>query len=105
MSRIGDSAGRFPQVSGLRFEVAPQAPEGERIKDLRINGEPVAPETSYRIAAGSFMASGGDGYRFLATAKRLVDHTGGPLLTTAVIDYLVTRTPYTPTTDGRITVR
>ena len=105
VSRIGDSAGRFPQVSGLRFAVDPKAPPGHRVQDLLVGGQPSEPDRTYRIAAGSFMASGGDGYSVLATARRLVDHTGGALLTTAVIDYLLPRTPFKPTIDGRITLR
>ena len=33
VSRLGESAGRFPQVSGIRFQVDPERPAGERVLD------------------------------------------------------------------------
>jgi 5'-nucleotidase/UDP-sugar diphosphatase len=50
-------SGAFPQTSGVAMII-----ESGEIKSLRVNGRPIDPSRSYRLAVNSFVARGGDGY-------------------------------------------
>jgi len=43
-------------------------PAGERIVEMRLNGQPVEPGRPYRLTVNNFLASGGDGFSVLASA-------------------------------------
>lgn len=76
---IPDAMGAFPQVAGITYTLdttkafvpgnqyprssyyAPAA-IGNRIKDVKINGQPVELDKVYRIVVASFIACGGDAY-------------------------------------------
>ncbi|OUZ11050.1 hypothetical protein BHE97_06370 [Aeromicrobium sp. PE09-221] len=68
-------------------------PEGDRITGITIDGEPVDPAASYRIATFSFLAQGGDNFRAFAegtnTDTGLVDYE-------AWIEYLESTSPVSP---------
>jgi 5'-nucleotidase / UDP-sugar diphosphatase len=106
VSLIEEGAGRFPQVSGLRytFDTSMAAGEG-RISNVEVrNGEewePIDPDATYTIATNNFMRNGGDGYRLFAeNGENAYDF--GPGLEQVVADYLAANRPYRPYTDGRI---
>lgn len=107
VSQFEDGAGRFPQVSGLRYTFDPSVAPGEgRISNVEVqqDGEwgPIDPEATYLIASNNFMRAGGDGYKLFAEkAENAYDY--GPGLEQVVADYLVENQPYKPYTDGRIT--
>jgi len=46
---------------------------GERIAEMRLNGKPIDPKASYRIATGSFLATGGDNFTVFKQATDQVD--------------------------------
>lgn len=46
---------------GFTYSYDPSAPQGERIIDARLHGEPVDPTRDYRVAASTFLLEGGDG--------------------------------------------
>ena len=49
------------------------------------------------------MAGGGDGYAMLTGAKRIIDASGGTLMTTVVMDYVASLGgKIAPRLDGRI---
>ena len=71
--------GAFPQVAGISYTIDTtkkfvpgnryprsdyHAPEkiGNRIKDVKVNGQPVELDKIYRIVVASFIACGGDAY-------------------------------------------
>ncbi len=81
-----DKAGRYPQVSGLRFTYAAAAPAGQRVREVWIGDRPLDPERAYRLAITDYLAAGGDGYDVLKTAKTLVNASGGPLLVNVVTE-------------------
>lgn len=106
VSQIEEGAGRFPQVSGLRYTVDASAEPGNRISNvaMQADGEwtPIDPEATYTIATNNFMRNGGDGYsRFAEKARNAYDY--GPGLEQVLADYLAENAPYEPYTDGRIT--
>jgi len=64
------SNGRFPQVSGMSFMYDVEAPEGDRILYITVNGRTLDLDdntSTLIIATNNFIAAGGDGYTtFLA---------------------------------------
>lgn len=56
--------GKFPSVSGIRFEFDPSKPAWERIdkNDLYIQGEKIDYDKDYTVSAKSFIAGGKDGF-------------------------------------------
>ncbi len=71
-----EADGAFPQVSGITFEIhtyldyegeyANPSNPGSRIKNVKINGEPLDLEATYTMATNDFLAAGGDTYAILA---------------------------------------
>ncbi len=99
------SAGRFPQVAGVRFSYNPNAVPGSRLVSLDIkqsNGSFVAvnPAASYRVATNNFMLTGGDGYAVFAAGSNKIDT--GYILADVLIDYFIRSSPVSAGTDGRI---
>ena len=97
-----NKAGRFPQVSGMTLVYDPSAMKGSRITDVRIGGKPLDKAKIYRLATNDYMASGGDGYAALKSAKILVDASGATLMATTVMNYISARGNVAPKTEGRI---
>ena len=60
-------------------------PPGSRLVSLSLDGRPVEPEATYRVAVNNFIASGGDGFAFLARARPV---GGGTLDLDALETYL-----------------
>ncbi len=100
------SAGRFPQVAGLRFSYNPNFAVGARVTVLEI-AQPgggwvaVNPAASYRVATNNFMLTGGDGYATFAAGSNKVDT--GYVMADVLADYFRANSPVTKATDGRIT--
>ena len=71
--------GRFPQVSGLKFEFDPRKPVGSRVTSITVGGLAVDPAKTYTIATSDFLVSrGGDGYTMLKEGKILTDAAAAP---------------------------
>ena len=83
---LPDISARFPQVSGMSFQVNKEIPssvkvddknqfvsvEGERrVSDVRVGDEMLDPEKEYTLAGNSFLLSGGDGYAMFKDAEIL----------------------------------
>lgn len=106
-SKVEEVAGRFAQVSGLRYSVDPARPAGQRILDIEVKqGDSFAPlddKATYGVVTNNYMRAGGDGYDVFVT-KALNPYDFGPGLEEAVAAYLAENSPYTPKLDGRIKV-
>lgn len=106
LSQIQDGAGRFPQVSGLKYSFDKSKEPGKRLVSVEVKeGDafvPLDPEKLYGVATNNYMRAGGDGYKIFATAGQNA-YDFGPGLETVVADYLAKNAPYKPYTDGRIT--
>ncbi|WP_431688753.1 bifunctional UDP-sugar hydrolase/5'-nucleotidase UshA [Hahella sp. NBU794] len=50
-------SGAFAQFAGVQLEVV-----GGKLKSAKVNGKPINPKQTYRMAINSYIASGGDGY-------------------------------------------
>lgn len=105
LSQIEEGAGRFPQVSGLKYTFDRAKPAGSRVTSVEVKEAdafvPLDPEKTYGVASNNYMRAGGDGYSVFATAAQNA-YDFGPNLEVVVADYLAAHRPYTPYTDGRI---
>ncbi len=118
LSAIEEGAGRFPQVSGLKFTYNPFAKPGSRIKDVFIAGRPLELDKEYVIATNDFLAVGGDGYRAFGEAVRsskdfaiiggmikgekITYSDSSKYLRDVVIEYIKNLRILTPKVEGRI---
>jgi 5'-nucleotidase/UDP-sugar diphosphatase len=102
VSAVEDVAGRFPQVSGMRFVFAPGRPKGSRVLDVTIGGKPLDPTATYRLATNEYVLAGGDGYASLKKTRPIIDASGGALVANVVMDYIAANGSVSPTVEGRI---
>lgn len=102
-SQIENSAGRFPQIAGMRFTLSPGAVTGDRISDVSIQGVPLDPEATYGVVSNNYVRNGGDGYVMFKNADNAYDF--GPDIADVIADYLTVHGPYRPYIDGRITIK
>jgi 5'-nucleotidase len=101
LSQHEKTAGRFPQVSGLRYTFDPGRPAGSRLVSAAVGGRPLDPQAKYTLATFDFLMGGGDGYEMLKQAKVLIRPENGPMDS----DLLLERAkagPLAPAVDGRI---
>jgi 5'-nucleotidase len=100
------TAGRWPQVSGLKFTVDVSKPAGSRIVSVsKADGTPIAADDkSYSVATVDYMVYGGDGYTQFDPSKQVL----GGLLVDVFVDALKADLAAGKTsvfvTDGRETV-
>ena len=71
LDAAGRRSGSLLQVSGLSYAGDLSAPEGSRLGEVRVGGEPLRDDAAYRVAVSSFLAAGGDGHRDVAAGRRL----------------------------------
>ncbi|UCZ53894.1 5'-nucleotidase C-terminal domain-containing protein [Bacillus shivajii] len=95
-------SGDFLHVSGMSFTFDRKMPEGERVTDVFIGDEPLNLYMPYKLATDEFLASGGDGYSWLA--EKNIESTSDKLLSELFIEYLKEDKPF-PTVEGRIKVK
>ena len=108
VGRVGGKGGtgRFPQVSGLRYEFDSALEPGSRLKRVEVadsNGgyAPIDEGKMYTVATNNFMRTGGDGYEiFEKDAKEYYDY--GRPLEEALMDYMIKKHPVDVVKDGRI---
>ncbi|MBI3079018.1 MAG: bifunctional metallophosphatase/5'-nucleotidase [Deltaproteobacteria bacterium] len=102
VAEVEHAAGRFPQVSGLRFSLDPSRPPGGRILGVEVGGHLLDPQRRYTVALNDFMYRGGDRYAMFAGARLLLQPESAPSLTDAMIAALQSRKTIGPTVEGRI---
>ena len=105
VSRVEDTAGRFPQVSGMSFAFDPKLAAGARISDVKVGGANLDPARVYTVATNNFIYSGGDGYAALARGKAIIDASAATLMATTVMDYIEKLGAVSPKVEGRITIK
>jgi len=103
---IEEGAGRFPQVSGLRFKLDPSvAPNGGRVSEVEVRSAegwgPLDEGATYTIVTNDFMAAGGDGYAMFRDQGQNGYDTAIDLAD-ALAEYLSINAPFAPELDGRI---
>lgn len=97
--------GRFPQVSGVRFEYDAAKPAGSRVVSMTVAGKPVTDAGVYTIATSDFLVSrSGDGYTMFKAGKVLTDAASAPK-DSDVFEAAIRNSPnatISPVVDGRI---
>ncbi len=107
VGRYPEQSGRFPQVSGLRFEWHPDQPPGSRIAAVRVwdwdfeRWLPLDPNAIYWVATNDFLRRGGDGYTVFRDFA-IEPYDFGPPLDEVLIDYILEHSPIHPRLEGRI---
>lgn len=101
-------AGRFPQVSGIRYSYDPTLEVGSRIVSVEIdNGDgtftAIDPDTVYTVVTNGFMRTGGDGYSIL-NEQAINPYDFGTLDVDATVAYMASLGTVTPALEGRITI-
>jgi len=98
------SAGKFPQVSGMRYQIVMDA-AGNKVANVLVAGVPIDPAKTYKLATNDFMAVGGDGYTMFAGKTQVSLHGS---LADILADYINSLTAangaVTYVKDNRITV-
>ncbi len=82
------------QVSGARARINFNNPPGRRVTGVKLGGQPLEPEQSYKVVTNSFLAEGGDGFKDLAGGKKRFTHTG-LTIRKALREYLEKNSPLT----------
>ncbi len=103
-SRMPMTDGRFVQVSGLSYRVAPAATPGSRIREITIGGQSLDATRTYTVAITDYQIAGGDGFEMFRNQRVLVGPESGPLIVSALEKYVVARGTISPAVEGRITV-
>ncbi len=103
VSRVEDTAGRFPQISGLTFSWDPSKAAGDRVVDVKIGGAALLPNAAYKVATNDYMANGGDGYAVFTEATTIIDASGATYMANMVMDYIAEQGSVAPKLEGRIT--
>ena len=103
VSQVEEVKGRFPQVAGVSFTFNASAEVGSRISNVMVGGAAVDLAKMYGAVSNNYVRNGGDGYKMFRDAVDAYDY--GPDLADVTAEYLAAQGPYTPYTDGRISMK
>ncbi|MBY0584065.1 bifunctional metallophosphatase/5'-nucleotidase [Murdochiella sp. Marseille-P8839] len=103
ISEYPNPAGKFPHISGMRFEITKKDGKAAAA-NIMVGNAPIEPTKTYKLATNDFMAVGGDGYEMFKGKTLLATHGS---LAQVVQDYMTELTKYgkgtfTYATDGRV---
>ena len=104
VAKLPATAGQFPQVSGLTMTIDPRAAPGTRVRDVRVNGQPLDLNKIYTVAIPDFMLKGGDDYTMFAGQRVLVSPEAGDEMLATLEKYLAEKRDIAPAIEGRITI-
>ena len=98
------SSPKVLQVSGIKYAWSAGAPAGSKVVpgSVTVNGEPIDPARTYRVAANSFLSDGGDGFGAFTSATN--KYFGG-IDIDALASYLGQHPGYAPQPTDRIDVQ
>ncbi|MEW6143014.1 MAG: 5'-nucleotidase C-terminal domain-containing protein [Chloroflexota bacterium] len=105
VSQVEEQAGRFPQVSGLRFTWDPKGQPGNRVRSIEMKTPAgyklIDTSATYRVIVSNYLAGGGDGYTVFKEAANVIN-LGYPDYDT-LANYIKAMSPVIPRVEGRIT--
>lgn len=95
--------GRFAHVSGMQIRFDSTKAVGQRVVDVRIQGNKLEPTRVYKLATFDYMANGGDGYTML---MELPQHTYpnqmNKLVSEIVVDFIKQQATIAPVLEERM---
>ena len=95
--------GRFPQVSGIQFSFDASKPAGNRIVDVKVNGQPLVDAKKYTLTTTTFVAlKGGDGYTVFKDATVVTPPERAPTDSEALQSAISAVNAIAPVVEGRI---
>lgn len=106
VSSVDKKAGRFLQVSGLKYSYNPKSEVGSRVSNVTINGKPIQLETIYTVALPLYIKNGGDGFQMLKNTMGVVEIDSEKNIDSDIfIDYVKKIKVLNPKLEGRIVVK
>jgi len=102
VSRWPAASGRFPQISGMTMTVDTTAAASDRVRDVRVGGQPLDAAKVYTIALPDYVLKGGDDYTMFAGQKMLISPEAGDLMLGVMEQYVGAHPNLAPALDGRI---
>src|SRR5262245_3482900 len=105
VAKVPAAAGQFPQVSGLEMRVDRNGPEGDRVRDVKVQGRPLDPAATYTLALPDFVLLGGDGYTMFKGLPVLTSPESGNLMAIALERSISARDSISPQAERRIVIR
>jgi 2',3'-cyclic-nucleotide 2'-phosphodiesterase / 3'-nucleotidase len=92
----------YDMAEGVEYEIDLTGPAGDRIRNLRFQGEPLAPDRKLRIAINNYRAAGSAGYSMFAGAP--VVWRSGQEIRDLMVDYYTARKalPVAPSGNWRV---
>lgn len=96
----GSITARILQISGLSYTYTDANPIGQKVTEVRFNGQPIDRAATYTVTVNSFLADGGDAFTVL---RQGTNRVGGPVDLDALIQYIESLPqPFTAQPEGRI---
>jgi 5'-nucleotidase len=95
-------AGRFPQVSGLRFSYDARRPAGSRVTSAAVGDQPLDDKKTYTLAVNTYVLGGGDGYTMFKGARLLIEPENAQVEPAVVMNLIAADKQIAPKEDGRI---
>ena len=105
VSSLPAANGMFPQVSGVTMAVDQNAPAGNRVRDVMVNGQPLDPNKVYTVAIPDYALRQGDGYTVFTGQKIRVGPEAGNMISDALERYVSAKREVAPAVEGRIVIR
>lgn len=93
--------GAFSHVSGLNYSIDENAPAGERVHNVKVDGKPIDLDKKYLVATNDFLATGGDEYTEFGKEPTVNEF---PALEEVMISYFQKHGEVNPAVEGRIVV-
>ena len=105
VSSLPTQNGRFPQVSGLTMTVDQSEPVGQRVREVKVNGQPLDPARIYTVAIPDFILTQGDDYQTFKGQPVKVAPEAGNMISDAIEKYVTAKREIAPAVEGRIILR
>ena len=106
VSSVDKKAGRFLQVSGMKYSYNPKNEVGSRVSNVTINGKPIQLETIYTVALPLYIKNGGDEFQMLKNTMGAVEIDSEKNIDSDIfIDYVKKVKVLNPKLEGRIVVK
>ena len=81
------------EVSGMKMDIDPRKPKGQRCSNIMVNGQPLDLKKTYRVATADFLAGGSNGYTDLTQGKNVKDEH--IVIREGLNDYIKQHGPFT----------